>query len=145
MYRTILVPLDGSPRAERILAHVEAMAQKFGAQLVLVQVVEPFSVGIFDETWVAYVEEIERLTREAKTYLSALQDRLRTKGIEAKTLVEYGPVVPTLLTIAKREDAGLIALASHGRTGLGRVFYGSVAAGLLNRIDRPVLMIRAQD
>jgi nucleotide-binding universal stress UspA family protein len=145
MYRTILVPLDGSPRAERILAHVEAMAQKFGAQLVLVQVVEPFSVGIFDETWVMYVEEIERLTREAKTYLSALQDRLRTKGIEAKTLVEYGPVVPTLLTIAKREDAGLIALASHGRTGLGRVFYGSVAAGLLNRIDRPVLMIRAQD
>jgi nucleotide-binding universal stress UspA family protein len=112
MYRTILVPLDGSPRAERILPHVE---------------------------------EIERLTQEAKTYLNALQERLRTKGIEAKTLVEYGPVVPTLLTIAKREDAGLIVLASHGRTGLGRVFYGSVAAGLLNRIDRPLLVIRAQD
>jgi nucleotide-binding universal stress UspA family protein len=145
MYHTILVPLDGSPRAERILPHVEAVAQKFGAQLVLVQVVEPFRLGVYDETWVTYVEEIERLTQEARTYLSGLQDRLRTKHIQAKTVVEYGPVVSTLLTVAKRENADLIALASHGRTGLGRVFYGSVAAGLLNQSDHPLLLIRAQD
>jgi nucleotide-binding universal stress UspA family protein len=145
MYHTILVPLDGSPRAERILPHVEAVAQKFDAQLVLVQVVELYSAGVFNETWVTYVEEIERLTQEASTYLDALKDRLRTKHIEAKTVVEYGPVVSTLLTVAKREKADLIALASHGRTGLGRVFYGSVASGLLNQTDHPLLLIRAQD
>ena len=47
--------------------------------------------------------------------------------------------------MAARENADLIAMASHGRTGLGRVFYGSVAAGVLHRADRPLLLIRAQD
>jgi nucleotide-binding universal stress UspA family protein len=93
-----------------------------------------------------YIAEVlDRLAKEANTYLSTLQDQLRAKQIEAKTVIEYGPVVSTLLTIAERENADLIALASHGRTGLARVFYGSVAAGLLNRTDRPLLLIRAHE
>jgi nucleotide-binding universal stress UspA family protein len=147
MYHTILVPLDGSLRAERILPHVEAVAQKFGAQLVLVQVVEPTYIGVspYDMGGLYIAEVVARLTQEAKTYLSALQGQLRAKKIEAKTVIEYGPVVVTLLAIAEREKADLIALASHGRTGLARVFYGSVASGLLNRTDRPLLLIRAQE
>lgn len=54
-------------------------------------------------------------------------------------------MVSTLLAVAERENADLIGLASHGRTGLGRVFYGSVAAGLLNQTDHPLLLIRALD
>jgi nucleotide-binding universal stress UspA family protein len=147
MYHTILVPLDGSLRAERILPHVEAVAQKFGAQLVLVQVVEPTYIGVspYDMGGLYIAEVVERLTQEAKTYLSSLQGQLHAKKIEAKTVIEYGPVVVTLLAIAEREKADLIALASHGRTGLARVFYGSVASGLLNRTDRPLLLIRAQE
>ena len=44
-----------------------------------------------------------------------------------------------------QEDADLIAMASHGRTGLARVFYGSVATGVLHKVDRPLLLIRAED
>jgi nucleotide-binding universal stress UspA family protein len=147
MYTRILVPLDGSPRAERILPHVEALAQKFGAKLVLVRVVEPIHIGVAPhELGGLYIPEVaEHLVQEAKTYLNSLQSQLRAKQIEAKTVIESGPVVSTLLAVADRENVDLIALASHGRTGLARVFYGSVAAGLLNQTDRPVLLIRAQD
>ena len=57
--------------------------------------------------------------------------------------VANGPIVERIIDVAGGEDADLIAIASHGRTGLSRVFYGSVAAGLLHRIDRPLLIIRS--
>jgi nucleotide-binding universal stress UspA family protein len=147
MYRTILVPLDGSRRAERILPHVEALAQKFGARLFLLQVVEPLVVGMspYHAGAVFVATELDRRMQEAKNYLAALQGTLRETNIEAHTQVEYGPVVATILEVADQHNVDLIALASHGRTGLARVFYGSVAAGILNRADRPLLVIRAQE
>jgi nucleotide-binding universal stress UspA family protein len=147
MYKTILAPLDGSPRAERILPHVEALAQKFGSRLVLLQVVEPLVAGVspYDAGSLYLAEEINRRTEEAKQYLAGLQGQLRTQGIEAQTQVEYGPVISTILEVADQHNVDLIAMASHGRTGLARVFYGSVAAGLLNRAERPLLVIRAQE
>jgi nucleotide-binding universal stress UspA family protein len=147
MYKTILVPLDGSTRAERILPHVEALAQKFGATLVLLRVVEPIVVGVspYDMGSMYIAEDIDRQTTEAKEYLASLQNRLAGHQITAKTYVEYGPVVSTTLEIADKENVDLIALASHGRTGLARVFYGSVAAGILHSAARPLLVIRAQD
>ena len=71
-------------------------------------------------------------------------------GAEAITLlhsdcqVAYGPVVEAIIDAAGREGADLIAIASHGRSGLSQVFYGSVAAGVLHRVDRPLLLIRSQ-
>lgn len=147
MYKTILVPLDGSKRAERILPHVEALAHKFDAKLVILQVVEPILVGVspYDAGAMYLAEEVERRTEEAKAYVAGLQGALREKKIEVQTKVEYGPIVATILETADEYDVELIALASHGRTGLARVFFGSVAAGILNRAERPLLVIRAQD
>jgi nucleotide-binding universal stress UspA family protein len=59
--------------------------------------------------------------------------------------VTYGPVVEGIINLAEKEGVDLIALASHGRGGLSRVFYGSVAAGLLHRVDRPLLIIRSRE
>jgi nucleotide-binding universal stress UspA family protein len=147
MYQTILVPLDGSRRAERILPYVEALAQKFGAKLFLLQVVEPMiaSMSPYDARTLFVANDIDRRTQEAKNYLATVQATLRETRIEARTQVEYGPVVATILEVADQHNVDLIALASHGRTGLARVFYGSVAAGILNRADRPLLVIRAQE
>lgn len=147
MYNTILVPLDGSKRAERILPHVEALANKFGAKLIFVSIVEPILVGVspYDNSSYYIAEELERRTAEATAYLAALQGEFSAKKVAVKTIVEYGPAVLTILELAAREQADLIAMASHGRTGLARVFYGSVAAGVLHRTDRPLLLIRAQD
>jgi nucleotide-binding universal stress UspA family protein len=145
MYKTILVPLDGSKRAEAILPHVEMLAHCCRAKVVFLQVVEPVYVatGLPGMSLEWNQELTEQRAKEAATYLEAWQGEFREKGIEAAMRVEQGPVVGTILQVAGREAADLIAMASHGRSGLGRVFYGSVAAGLLQHADRPLLVIRS--
>jgi nucleotide-binding universal stress UspA family protein len=147
MYQTILVPLDGSHRAEIILAHAKALAVAFKAKIVLLQVVEPSVSVVTPYDMVPYYDpkEAERMMTEAKGYLAGQEGALRSQGVEVKSYVESGPVVAGILEVAEREKADLIAMASHGRTGLGRVFYGSVAAGVLHKADRPLLLIRSDD
>ena len=147
MYKTILVPLDGSKRAELILAHAEALAAAFGAKVVLLQVVEPSVSIVTPYDMVPYYDpkEAERMVTEAKGYLNGKEGELRARGIDVKSRIENGPVVAGILEVAESESADLIAMASHGRTGLGRVFYGSVAAGVLHKADRPLLLVRAEE
>jgi nucleotide-binding universal stress UspA family protein len=146
MFKTILVPLDGSKRAETILRHVEDLAQRYNAEVVFLQIVEPtpFVVGIENAYVAPNQQEVEHWTKEAESYLAALQGKFRKKGIEARISVGHGPVVETIITTAEREGADLVAMASHGRTGLSKVFYGSVAAGVLQRVERPLLLIRSR-
>ncbi len=147
MYKTILVPLDGSKRAERILPYVEELALKFEAKLVLLQVVEPSVVlaAPYDMGQYYDIHQIERLSDEAKNYLASVQSDLTAKGIAVETLVDNGPVVTCVIEEAVRKNVDLVAMASHGRSGLARAFYGSVASGVLNQADRPLLLIRAQE
>jgi nucleotide-binding universal stress UspA family protein len=148
MYDTILVPLDGSKRAERILPHVEQLARRYNARLVLLQVVQDFPI-IAGPGMAAYSElagqAVDQLTEEAEAYLDSLATELRENGIEAAARVVNGPVVGEILEAADREGADVIAMASHGRTGVSRVFYGSVAAGVLHSVDRPLLLVRSRD
>jgi nucleotide-binding universal stress UspA family protein len=145
MYQTILVPLDGSKRAEAILPHVEEAAHRYEAQVVFLRVVTPppYIMNTQSAQFDTWQEVIEQATQEAEGYLSAVQGEFREKGIAAKAEIAYGPIVETIIDAAERNNADLIAMASHGRTGLGSVFYGSVAAGILHRIDRPLLIIRS--
>lgn len=146
MYSRILVPLDGSKRAEAILGHVEDLAAGHDATVILMQVVEPTHINVRPEGPYTpqTMTEYERSAREAETYLAGLQGQLREMGIASTLRVEYGPVVAAIIRVADEEGVDLIALASHGRGALSRVFYGSVAAGLLQRVDRPLLLIRAR-
>ena len=147
MYNAILVPLDGSKRAERILPHLEELAHHYNARVIFLQVVEPPSVVLESEgnDMERHQEELERQTKQIDIYLAGLEGEFREKGIEAKTRVVHGPVVEAIINAAESEGADLIAIASHGRSGLSGVFYGSVAAGVLHRIDRPLLLIRSLD
>jgi nucleotide-binding universal stress UspA family protein len=147
MYTNILVPLDGSSRAERILPYVEELAHKFGSRITLLQIVESSAALISPYDIAPYnaAEEMQRRVDEAHAYLAGQEGSFRSKGIQARSVIENGPIVVTILTVAEREGCDLIAMASHGRTGLPRVFYGSVAAGVLHRADRPLLLIRAQN
>jgi len=145
MYKAILVPLDGSKRAEVILPHVEELAQHFEAKVILLEVVEPSTPLTTPQGTLMDIEAVDREAEYAENYLASLQGELSTRGLSVTRYIEYGPVVETIISVAEREDADLIAMASHGRTGLARVFYGSVAAGVLQRIDRPLLLIRSQE
>ena len=88
--------------------------------------------------------EMEQRMEKAKFYLAELCDKFRQKDINALSRVVYGPPVDVITNVAEEEDADLIAIASHGRTGLARVFYGSISAGLLQVVDRPLLLIRSR-
>jgi nucleotide-binding universal stress UspA family protein len=149
MYNTILVPLDGSKRAEAILGPVEELARHYSdARVILLQVIEPVhgSNNIGPATSYGVIqEESARRIDQARAYLDAVRKAFREKGIDARTRVKHGPVVQTIIHTADQEATGLIAMASHGRTGMSQVFYGSVAAGVLHRIDRPLLLIRSRD
>jgi nucleotide-binding universal stress UspA family protein len=151
MYQTILVPLDGSPRAESILPHVEKLAIQFNSEVIFLQVVEPplqFVNPSFYETTIQtdviheFLEDFKRKKEEISVYLTGIKQGFQNKGIDAGIHVEQGGAVETIISVAQRENVDLIAIASHGRSGLSRVFYGSVAVGIMHKIDRPMLIIR---
>lgn len=147
MYKTILVPLDGSTRAEAILPHVEGVARCTGACVVLLKVIDTASSlsGLEGLPIDLSRDMVKQEADEAETYLRARQNKLQEHNIQARIRVSYGPVVQTIIDAAANESADLIAIASHGRSGLSRMFYGSVAAGVLQRIDRPLLLIRSHE
>jgi nucleotide-binding universal stress UspA family protein len=151
MYNKILVPLDGSERAEEILPHVVKLALKFQSTVTLMQVVEikigaegvefmPMAGGSV-ELVVRAVEVDKQLT---ETYLNKIKSRLQAQGVDTKVRVAFGSVVAAVISAAQQENVDLIAMASHGRTGAACVFYGCVTAGVLHRIDRPLLIIRSR-
>jgi nucleotide-binding universal stress UspA family protein len=146
MYKTILVPLDGSKRAEAILPHVEELALRFGAKVIFLRIEEDVMMLGYDEVLdlSAYQQNRDRRKKDAESYLAGLEGVLNEKNISAKRIVSFGSVVQSILDTAEREGADLIAMASHGRSSLSRVFYGSVAAGVLHRVDRPLLIIRSR-
>ncbi len=146
MYKKILVPLDGSKRAESILPNVEELARCLGSRVIFMQVLEPTATMVSPYDMVPYydADEMDRRSKEASVYLAGIAGEFREKGIQAEEVVVQGPVVRSILDVAHQKDVGLIAMASHGRSGLARVFYGSVAAGILQQTDRPLLIVRAQ-
>lgn len=146
MYNVILVPLDGSHRAETILPHVEELALCTKARIVLMRVIDPSDSLAALETLPLDTSQqlIKEQNEAAESYLTTKQGELKQQGINTSFRMRFGPVVQSIIEVAQEEQADLIAIASHGRTGLARIFYGSVAAGLLQRADRPLLLIRAQ-
>lgn len=153
MYKTILVPLDGSPRAEKILPHVEALAKQDNATVVLLQTIEPSSADftpglnsmVTPKELEIYWKSLQAAEKEGEEYLKQKAADLAKKKINVETVVQRGDAVASIVNVAKEKNADLIAMASHGRTGLSRVFYGSVANGVLHKVDRPLLLIRAEE
>jgi nucleotide-binding universal stress UspA family protein len=146
MYKTILLPLDGSKRAQTILPQVVNLAACYNAEVILLRVEEPELLLGFDEVVdvTNYRKEREQQRKEIESYLASVQQDLRKKDIKTKMLIGQGPVVSTIINTAEKENADLIAMASHGLGGSSRTFYGSVAAGMLQRIDRPLLIVRSR-
>ena len=145
MYGTILIPVDGSKRAEAIFSHVENLAKMNDAKVVLLKVEEePLMLGRDEVIEIEkYREQYENRNKLSSAYLETLKAKLRERGIHAVPRLAYGSVVKAILTVAAETGADLIALATHGLSGLPRVSYGSVAAGVLQAADIPILLIRS--
>lgn len=143
MYKKILVPLDGSELAECVLPHVKSVASGSDTgKVVLLRIVEPLPAGTppavdFEVVQKAGVEEAEK-------YLARIQAKFSKEGLNVEVEVLTGRPAETITAFAQREKADLIALATHGRSGISRWVFGSVADRLVRSSSVPILLIRPE-
>lgn len=140
--RKILVPLDGSALAEAALTKaVDVVKENPGASLVLLRAAEAPVLFGGDP-----IEAQVAVVREAEEYLHAVEARLETEGVASlETSVWYGPAAPAIIEAASVVKADLIVMSTHGRSGLGRLFLGSVAESVLRGTRTPILLLRPAD
>jgi nucleotide-binding universal stress UspA family protein len=143
MYERVLIPLDGSPPAETILPFAEEIARSFEAEVVLLTVVEPLAPGAGLVTGPVNAADALFLHQlETKKYLAELTKRLEARGLRARPRLGLGRPAVEIVQAAMAEGADLIAMTTHGRSGLQRAVFGSVAEQVLRTAPVPVLMIR---
>jgi nucleotide-binding universal stress UspA family protein len=143
--RCVIVPLDGSPLAEKILPHVAELAKKMRLDVILLQAyMLPLSACPAE----GYVTDFRRLSesfrKEAEDYLQAKAATLRSLGIEeVATVAAEGPAAEKIIEHARGTPDNLIAMCTHGRTGVSRWLLGSVTERVVRHSGDPVLVVRA--
>jgi nucleotide-binding universal stress UspA family protein len=139
----ILVPLDGSEVAAGILPFVKEYAKLFGASLVLFHAVSPVGAYPGFETANAQIvgELLENMQKEAAAMLAQSAKKLEAEGFQCETAVSLSLAADGILAAAEQSRAGLIAIATHGRSGLSRTVLGSVANAVLRRSTLPCLLV----
>jgi len=151
MFERILVPLDGSKVGEAALEHVERLifrkAPDMKTEVILFQVLTSLTHYVIAgeaSVQVPYTEkEIDYITRKAKEYLSQTGECLKSKGVSVKTKVVTGKADEEIVKAADELKADLIAMSTHGRSGLSRLTFGSITAKVLRATSVPVLVVRA--
>jgi nucleotide-binding universal stress UspA family protein len=142
----ILVPLDGSPLSETILSEASTLARETGQELTLLQVVQPIMRGMtaLEISYVGFDEGLMEMQRNtAEDYLADLRDRVQAEGVRCTSLtVIGGGVADCIIEVARPAQFTMIAMATHGRTGLRRLALGSVADKVIRGADVPVLVHR---
>ncbi len=146
---TVVVSLDGSVHSEAALPYGKEIALAFDAELVLVRVAEttqlygmlgsepmaPASADTFNEIG-------QRLVEEAQEYLAGVEEPLRKDGVKVRTETLEGFAADQLLALEREMSVDLIVMATHGRSGIGRLVFGSVAERILKVGTTPVMMIK---
>lgn len=151
-YQRIVVALDGSPLAEAVLPFVEPLALTFGAEITII-CAQPYlestvagemalsSVGMGGEAFEQIYETDEEVGREDVAYLAKMRKRLSQQGLIVHTsMLRMGPA-EAIVSVARRTKADLIAMTTHGRSGVGRAILGSVADEVLRTSPCPVLLV----
>jgi nucleotide-binding universal stress UspA family protein len=140
----ILVPLDGSLPAEQAIPLAEELARRLGNPLVLVRAAEqPHIAGSAIDYPRIVARAQEWSLAEATSYLERKSLELASTGLHVTIDSHLGDATAIIEESVQNHQAGLVVMASHGRGGLGRLLLGSVAKRLLNRLDVPILLVRA--
>ncbi|MBI3030639.1 MAG: universal stress protein [Candidatus Rokubacteria bacterium] len=145
MYQRVLVPLDGSRVAEAILPFIEQIAGPLDIEILLVRVVPltPTEVVTLARELPAGEPIVKEL--DAQGYLEPLVASLKAKGVRAGARVRVGDPATEIIAAAKEINADMIAMTTHGRSGLGRLLFGSVAEAVLRGSPIPVFLMRISE
>lgn len=150
VYERILVPLDGSKIGEAALPYVEDLISKLSpevkAEVTLFQVISSLTHYVIAgeaSARIPYTEkEIEQIRRSVINYLNKAAEGLRKKGGIVKVKVGIGNAAEEIIKAADEINADLIAMSTHGRSGLSRWAFGSITDRLLHRTKVPLLVVR---
>ncbi len=146
MYKKILIPLDGSILAEQAIESAIAVAGKFTSEVHLVQVITNYLVPSYGIDYQVGETYRDVSLREASAYLENVRDRLTVDfDGEIKAKVIEGLVAENIVDYADTQEIDLIVMATHGRSGIGRWVFGSVAERVLRGAQCPILMVRANE
>jgi nucleotide-binding universal stress UspA family protein len=129
------------PGSEAVLASVQKLAARLGAELILLQVVDWPPPAVYPEGG-AWVVDVPETVAAARRYVSEVADRLRPTLHSVQAYAEPGRVLSWIAQIASREHADVIAMATHGRGGLARVVLGSTATDVVQRLNLPLFLVR---
>jgi nucleotide-binding universal stress UspA family protein len=145
MYKRALVPLDGSSVAEAIIPFILDIAGPLDMEVILLRVVEPIVPIVIEGSRHVEVEDVEARRTDAEEYLAPIAVELRNKAVRVESQVRRGNPADEIVAAARETGADLIAMSTHGRGGLGRLVFGSVAQAVLRHVDTPVLLMRATE
>ena len=152
MHEKILIPLDGSKTGEAALPYVEDLVSKLApevkTEIVLLQVLSPIApvvqAGVAEYARQHTSEQMEEINKKATEYLTATGETLKSKGATVTIKVAVGDASEEIVKTAEDIDANLIAMSTHGRSGLSRWAFGSVTDRVLrHEAHIPIAMIRA--
>lgn len=150
MYKKILVPLDGSALSELALPHAQALAHHFESEVILTRVCQPVAMPVEfypAMAGVAYDYHLDLQTqveKEVQQYLQTWQKKLQLAQVKCRYVALEGFVPEAILKTAETEGVDLIVMSTHGRSGLSRWVYGSVAAKVLQAAPCPIFLVRAK-
>ena len=135
----IVVPLDGSTLSETALAYVVPLAKRMDAKIVLLHATADPYADMFDSD--ALRESAEQARQATHDYLRGVAERIRSNGIRCETRTDHGAPAAVILDYAAEQQPDLIAMSTHGRSGLRRLVVGSVTTTILPRAQTPLLVM----
>jgi len=144
-YRKILVPLDGSGWAQRAIPHACDLARSADAELILLNVFTPPAREYIDQLAIAgQDDQVQRAREQMKQYLISVRGELRSQNLTVRThMIEGADDAARLICdYVASEGIDLIVMSTHGRTGISRLLFGSVARDVMECIDVPVLLVQ---
>jgi nucleotide-binding universal stress UspA family protein len=145
--KKILVPLDGSMFSEKSVLYIDELAKRNGAEIILLTISRPPEIrsdrpAAIKPTWEEYRDAVlKEAELQGIKYLDRVKIGLQEKGVKVKLRFLFGEVVENILKVAEDEQVDLIAMATHGRTGADRWFYGTITGKIVDDSPRPVLII----
>ncbi len=142
MYKKILLPLDGSEFSAHVLEHlIKVAGSQRASKVVLFHVVEPVILSYGPQAIEVALELKKKAIADAKGYLAAVANDLKKKGLSVETLVNEGSYpADEIMDYAEKNGVDLIIMSTHGRSGISRWFFGSVAEKVIRHSTIPVLI-----